>query len=88
MNNSGDNDGRWYPDHPFVGVGALVVKDGRCLLIQRGKEPSKGKWSIPGGKVELGETIESAVRREVLEECGIDIIVLKILEATDSIIRD
>jgi len=80
--------GRWYPSHPFIGVGALIVKDGRYLLIKRGKEPSKGKWSIPGGKVELGETLVEAVKREVLEECGIQIEIIKIFNVMDRILKD
>ena len=57
--------------HPVVGVGAVVVREGKVLLVQRGKEPLKGRWVIPGGTVELGETLEQAVAREVLEETGI-----------------
>ncbi len=81
-------DGRWYPSHPFIGVGALIVKDGRYLLIKRGKEPGKGKWSIPGGKVELGETLAEAIKREVLEECGIQIEIEKIFNIMDRILKD
>jgi 8-oxo-dGTP diphosphatase len=59
------------PSQPVVGVGGVVVRDGRVLLIQRGQEPLKGRWVIPGGRVELGETLEEAVAREVLEETGL-----------------
>ncbi len=58
------------------------------LLIKRAKEPSKGKWSIPGGRIELGEAIYEAGRREVLEECSIEIEIERVLDVADSIIRD
>jgi 8-oxo-dGTP diphosphatase len=82
------NDSRWYPQYPMIGVGALILRDGRMLLVKRSKEPSKGKWSIPGGRLELGETIEEAVKREVLEECGVQIDIVRVLEVTDNILRD
>jgi 8-oxo-dGTP diphosphatase len=56
-----------------VGVGAVIVQDGKLVLIRRGVEPDKGKWSIPGGGVELGETVGDAAVREAKEECGLDI---------------
>ena len=59
---------RLYPDQPIVGVGAVIVSDGKILLEKRGNEPSKGKWTIPGGLVDLGETLEHAVVRELEEE--------------------
>lgn len=59
--------------HPTVGVGGVVVHDGRVLLIQRGKEPMRGRWTVPGGTVELGESLQDAVVREVLEETGIHV---------------
>lgn len=62
-----------YPDSPRVGVGAVVFKDGKVLLVKRGKSPSKGMWAIPGGRVELGETLQHAAEREVLEETGLTI---------------
>ncbi len=64
---------RLYPDQPVVGVGAVVVKDGKIALIKRGNEPSKGKWSIPGGLVELAESPEQAVIREAQEETGLTV---------------
>lgn len=64
---------REYPTQPVVGVGALTVHEGKLLLVKRGVEPAKGKWSIPGGAVELGETIRDAIVREVKEECGLDV---------------
>ncbi|MGH7374986.1 MAG: NUDIX domain-containing protein, partial [Candidatus Rokuibacteriota bacterium] len=60
---------REYPDAPRVGVGAVILDGDRVLLVKRGQPPSEGKWSIPGGLIHLGERIEDAVRREVLEEC-------------------
>ena len=62
---------REYPDAPRVGVGAVVLDGDRVLLVRRGAAPSQGKWSIPGGLVDLGERLEDAVVREVQEECGL-----------------
>ena len=78
---------REYPEHPIVGVGALIVNDRKLLLVKRGVDPAKGKWSIPGGAVELGEKMRDAVIREVKEECGLDVeIVLdRPLDAIDNI---
>jgi ADP-ribose pyrophosphatase YjhB (NUDIX family) len=59
--------------HPTVAVGAVVVNDGALLMVQRGKDPGKGLWSIPGGRVETGELLADALKREVLEETGISI---------------
>jgi len=64
---------RLYPDQPIVGVGAVIISDGKIALIKRGNEPSKGKWTIPGGLVEVGETLEQAVIRETKEETGLDV---------------
>lgn len=63
--------GREYPDRPRVGVGAIVIREGRVLLVQRGIEPSRGLWAIPGGSLELGETIQEGAEREILEETGV-----------------
>jgi ADP-ribose pyrophosphatase len=79
---------RIYPEAPVVGVGAVVVKDGRVLLIRRANEPSRGRWSIPGGTVELGETLAQAVAREVLEECQAEVDVGPVLSTFDLIDRD
>ena len=64
---------REYPEHPIVGVAAVVLHNGQVLLIQRGREPAKGLWGLPGGMLELGETLVEGVQREVLEECGVEI---------------
>ena len=62
-----------YPDVPTVAVGAIVVRDGRVLLVRRGQPPSEGMWAIPGGRVELGETLQAAAEREIEEETGLTI---------------
>lgn len=70
---------------PTVAVGAVVVEDGSLLMIRRGREPSRGKWSLPGGRVERGESLADALAREVREETGLDIEVgdlLGVLEVT------
>ena len=64
---------RLYPDQPVVGVGAVIVDNGKIALIKRGNEPSRGKWTIPGGLVELAESPEQAVVREAKEETGLDV---------------
>jgi 8-oxo-dGTP diphosphatase len=79
---------RTYPDHPIVGVGGVVLDGDRVLLIKRANEPLKGEWSIPGGAVEVGETLEAAIRREVREETCLDIEVGPIVDVLDRIRRD
>ena len=79
---------RKYPDAPIVAVGAVIVDDDRVLLVQRGQEPLKGEWSLPGGVVELGETLEAALTREVREETSLDVVVGHVVEVLDSIRRD
>jgi 8-oxo-dGTP diphosphatase len=64
---------REYPDSPVVGVGAVVIKDGKVLLVERGIAPGKGLWAIPGGSLKLGETLQQGAEREILEETGITI---------------
>jgi mutator protein MutT len=71
-----------------VAVGTVVVRNSSVLLVRRGQEPSKGLWSVPGGLVELGETIENAARREVTEETGISIKIVRLLDVADNIIHD
>jgi mutator protein MutT len=74
---------REFPSHPIVGVGAVVVDGESVLLIRRGQEPQKGEWSLPGGAVELGETLDAAIVREVREEAGLDIAVGPVVEVLD-----
>jgi 8-oxo-dGTP diphosphatase len=79
---------REYPEFPIVGVGAVIHDAGRILLVRRAKEPSRGLWTFPGGAVELGEPVELAARREVLEETGLEIEVERVLLVIDRIDRD
>ena len=79
---------REYPDYPRVGVGAVILHDDKVLLVRRGKSPSFGKWSLPGGLVELGETTREAIAREIVEECGIKIRVVDVAGVIDRIVRD
>ena len=79
---------REYPAHPMVGIGAVVLRGESVLLVRRGKPPAMGSWSIPGGAQEVGETAEDAARREVLEECGVQVGPLQLLTHVDSITRD
>lgn len=79
---------REYPDRPIVGVSVLVFKDSKILLVRRAHEPRKGHWSLPGGVVELGETIGEAAVREIREECHIEIEPEKVLDVLDRIFRD
>ncbi len=79
---------RRYPERPIPAVGAIVVKDGRVLLARRGKEPSAGLWSVPGGAVHLGERLEDATKRELMEECGIEITLTDVLEVIERMVRD
>jgi ADP-ribose pyrophosphatase YjhB (NUDIX family) len=79
---------REYPIRPIVGVGALIIEGDRVLLIKRGQAPLKGEWSLPGGALELGETLEEGIRREVLEETGLIIETIGVVEVVDRISRD
>jgi 8-oxo-dGTP diphosphatase len=76
---------REYPERPMVGVGGVVIESGKALLIRRGSEPLLGEWSIPGGTLELGETLEEGVARELLEETGLEVKVLELIEVFDRI---
>lgn len=76
---------REYPKQPIVGVGGVVIERGRVLLIQRGRPPLQGEWSIPGGMVELGENLEDGVRREIREETGLEVEPLAAIEVFDRI---
>ena len=77
-----------YPDRPVVGVGGVVIENGRALLIKRGTEPLLGQWSIPGGTLELGESLQQGVAREMREETGLEVEVLDMIEAFDRIFLD
>ena len=79
---------RKYPDRPIVGVGGIIFHEDQVLLIKRGMEPSLGQWSIPGGAVCVGETLEEAVRREILEETHLEVEVLALAKVLDRIFRD
>jgi ADP-ribose pyrophosphatase YjhB (NUDIX family) len=82
------NDTRKYPDRPYVGVGAVIVAEGKVLLVKRKYDPLAGRWSLPGGGVEVGETLEESVAREMREETGLDIEVGPVIEVFDRILRD
>ena len=79
---------REYPDRPMVGVGGVVISDGRALLIRRGSPPLERQWSIPGGMLEVGETLLDGVRRELAEETGIEVRVLDLIEVFERITLD
>jgi 8-oxo-dGTP diphosphatase len=79
---------RRFPSEPIVGVGAVVLdREGHVLLAKRAHEPLKGEWSLPGGRVELGETLEAAVARELQEETGLTVEVGPVVEVLDRIDR-
>jgi mutator protein MutT len=79
---------RRYPDRPVVGVGAVIVDEDRVVLIKRRFEPLAGQWSLPGGTLELGETLAAGVAREVVEETGLDVDVGDVVEVFDRILLD
>lgn len=85
---SGVMAGREFPSVPLVGVGGVVVHENRVLLVQRGTEPLKGQWSIPGGLIDVGETLREAVIREVKEETGLDVEPIELVELLDRIHRE
>jgi 8-oxo-dGTP diphosphatase len=88
MNHSGNNTNGLYPDYPRVAVGAVVFKADKVLLVLRGKPPAENQWAIPGGCVELGETLQEAAQREILEETGIVIQAGKPVYTFDAVERD
>jgi 8-oxo-dGTP diphosphatase len=77
-----------YPERPIVAVGAVILEGGRVLLVRRANEPLKGDWSLPGGAVEVGETLEAALVREVREETSLDVAVGPIVDVLDRVRRD
>ena len=79
---------REYPERPVVGVGGVIIDNGRALLIRRGSEPLRGEWSIPGGTLELGESLKEGVARELREETGLEVRVLELIEVFDRIFPD
>lgn len=79
---------REFPDYPLVGVGGVVISNGRVLLVRRGAPPLEGEWSIPGGLLEVGETLIAGVRRELLEETAVEVRVVELIEVFERINLD
>ena len=79
---------REYPDYPRVGVGAVILHQDKVLLVRRGQAPSFGKWSLPGGLVELGESTREAIAREIMEECRIKIRLVDVCGVLDRVVKD
>ena len=77
---------REYPDRPIVGVGAVIVDNGRAVVVRRGTEPLRGEWSIPGGVLELGETLRTGTEREALEETGLVVRAGEVLGVFDRVV--
>ena len=82
------NDSRKYPDRPYVGIGGIIVHEGRVVLVKRRFEPLAGQWSIPGGAVEAGETLDACLIREMAEETGFVVEVGPVVEVLDRITHD
>jgi 8-oxo-dGTP diphosphatase len=76
---------RLYPEQPVVGVGAIILRGGKILLEKRGNAPARGQWTIPGGVVEVGESLESAVARETKEETGLDVKAATLIDVVDQV---
>lgn len=81
-------DRREYPERPIVGVGAVIVRDGQVLIVRRRYEPLAGRWSLPGGTLELGETLDAGLAREMQEETGLEVEVGPVIEVFDRILLD
>ena len=79
---------RLYPTQPVVGVGAIILREGKILLEKRGNEPARGQWTIPGGVVEIGESLEAAVLRETREETGLEVNVASLIDVVDQVHLD
>ena len=79
---------RQYPGQPIVGVGAVIVQNGKVVLVKRRFEPLAGQWSLPGGRLELGETLEAGLAREMLEETGLEVEVGPVVDVFDRILLD
>lgn len=79
---------REYPQQPLVGIGAIIIADGRVALIKRGKAPLLGEWSIPGGMLELGETLRHGAEREAHEETGLIVRATELLGVFERIVPD
>jgi ADP-ribose pyrophosphatase YjhB (NUDIX family) len=79
---------REYPNGPVLGVGGVVFNNDHVLLVRRGKEPGYGKWSIPGGAIELGETLKEGLLREIMEETGLQVEVGGMVEVVEWVNRD
>ena len=86
--NASVEESRRYPTRPYLGVGALIFEDKNVLLVERAKEPLKGYWSLPGGILETGETLAAGIRREVMEETGLDVEPLDMFEIFERIMPD
>ncbi|MBD3387168.1 NUDIX domain-containing protein [candidate division KSB1 bacterium] len=80
--------GREYSIYPRVGVGVVVKRDNHVLLVKRNQQPNKGKWTVPGGLIELGETLRQAIHREIEEECNIRITIEKFIDTFEYIETD
>jgi 8-oxo-dGTP diphosphatase len=81
-------DNRRYPSRPVLGIGALIFRGDHILLVERGKEPLKGLWSLPGGALETGESLRDGIRREVLEETGLTVEPVEVATIFERIMRD
>ncbi len=79
---------RSYPDRPIVGVGAVIIHENRALIVQRAYEPRKGEWTVPGGVLELGETLRAGIEREVLEETGLVVKAGEVVDVFENIWPD
>lgn len=85
---SGNDNGRTYPTRPYLAVSAAVFRDGRVLIVRRARPPAHGLYTLPGGGVELGETLEQAVIREIREETALDIEPVELVGFRQAIVRD